>query len=221
MTPLIIAIDGPAGSGKSTLARGLAIEFGLPYLNTGLMYRAITRLALERGVDPGDGRRLADLVGGISFSVAEEGNPPSLHIDGMPPLEDLMSDEVEAAVSGVSRHGPVRERLREEQRRLGAKGAVVEGRDIGSVVFPDASVKIFLKAGEEERASRRVQERQSAGVRDSGEDIAESLRSRDEQDSRVNPFVPAPDAVVLDTTGRDQTQVFDEAAEAVRNRLPK
>lgn len=221
MTPPIIAIDGPAGSGKSTLARRLAIEFGLPYVNTGLMYRAVTKLALERGVDPGDGARLSDLVGGISFSVASEGEPRSLQIDGVPPSEDLMSDEVEAAVSKVSRQASVREQLREEQRRLGDGGAVVEGRDIGSVVFPDASVKIFLKAAEEERASRRVRERRSGGTRDSGEDIAESLRSRDEQDSRVNPFVPAPDALVLDTTGRDQTQVFGEAAEAVRDRLSK
>ncbi len=205
----VVAIDGPAGAGKSTLARVLAGTFRLPYVNTGSMYRAVAREALQRGLDPSDGDVLARAAGELRFSVGD-GRPPSLLIDDQPPGPELVSGEVEAIVSSVSRHPQVREVLRVAQRGLGADGAVMEGRDIGTVVFPDADVKVFLLAAGDERAARRQLER---GTIDPA--LAEALERRDELDSRTTPLVAAPDAHVVDTTGRKPSEVVDEVQRLV------
>jgi CMP/dCMP kinase len=226
----VVAIDGPAGSGKSTLAERLARALGLPYVNTGLMYRAATLLALREGVDLEDGPALAQVARGIRFDLSSRFSPPAILIDGEPPSPDLVVPEVEVNVSTLSRHPEVRTVLRDEQRRLGGGGAVMEGRDIGSVVFPDAAVKIFLVAAPDERVARRVRERRrapqnDAGVPASGDgptptpDVAETLAARDALDEQVNPFVPAPDAVLLDTTGKDPNEVLREALAIARERL--
>jgi len=207
----VVAIDGPAGAGKSTLARALAGRLGLAYVNTGAMYRALTAVALRRGVDPGDEEALATLATSLEFSL-DQGTPPSLAIDGRPPEPDLSSPEVEAVVSQVASHPSVRDVLRSEQRRLGELGAVVEGRDIGTVVFSEADVKVFLRADPEERAARRQAERGSADPR-----LAEALDRRDARDARTNPLVPAPDARVVDTGGRDPDHVLREVLEVVRS----
>ncbi|MEX0992006.1 MAG: (d)CMP kinase [Actinomycetota bacterium] len=200
----VIAIDGPAGSGKSTLAIGLAARLGLPYVNTGLMYRALTARALARGLDLADGPGLASAMAWVRFSLSTE-VPPVIWVDGEAPSAELTSDAVEAAVSEVARHLEVRAAMRDAQRALGQEGAVMEGRDIATVVFPDADLKIFLDATEEERASRRVAER---GGR---EDVGQDLVQRDEKDARVNPFVPADGAVTIDTSSRDAEEVLAEA----------
>jgi GTP-binding protein len=205
----IIAIDGPAGVGKSTLARRLAAELGVPYVNTGLMYRALTARALSTGLDVEDGPRLAQAMGEIGFDLDLNENPPSLAVDGEPPGPDLVAPEVEATVSTVSRHPAVRAAMREEQRRLGRDGAVMEGRDIGSVIFPDADVKLFLQGSPEERASRRASERGTE------EGIERAVATRDTLDAEVNPFVPAPGAVVVDTTGKSADEVFREALSVI------
>ncbi len=211
----VVAIDGPAGSGKSTLARRLAEELGLPYLNTGLMYRALTLEALRRGLDATDGVALARLAEKIAFDLSSRFDPPALVIDGEPPSDELVSPQVEVRVSTVAGHPEVRAVLRAEQRRLGDQGAVVEGRDIGSVVFPEAPVKIFLVASPGERAARRVTEREAAGT-SKGDEVADALAARDARDERVNPFVPAPDAVAIDTTGREPEVVLEEALAVAR-----
>jgi cytidylate kinase len=200
----IVAIDGPAGAGKSTLARAVAIAEDLAYLNTGVMYRAVARMALRRGIDVRDGPALAGVARDMEFSL-DRGRPRSLLVDGEVPGEDLVAPEVEAVVSEVSRHPEVRKVLRDVQRRLGAPGAVVEGRDIGTVVFPDADVKVFLQADPAERAARRQAERGSGGP-----ELAEALSRRDRLDEITNPFVPAGDATAVETTGRPAGDVLEE-----------
>lgn len=209
-TGVVVAIDGPAGAGKSTLARRLATELGLAYVNTGAMYRALAADAIRRGIDPEDGAALAKTAGRLRFSL-DQGAPPALRIDGRPPGDALASAEVEAVVSAVARHPEVRRVLRAEQRRLGAGGAVVEGRDIGTRVFPDADVKVFLRADPGERASRRLAER---GTSDPA--LARALDRRDALDARTNPLEPAPEARLVDTTGRDPEEVLAEVLSLVR-----
>ncbi len=157
----VIAIDGAAGVGKSTLARGLAEAIGLPYVNTGIMYRALTLAALDAGVDPDDGDALAGLMSRLRFDLSRD-TPPELEVEGSPPSPALESERVEAEVSHVARHPQVRALMREAQRALGLAGAVVEGRDIGSVVFPDAPLKLFLTAAPHTRVERRAEQRGAA-----------------------------------------------------------
>jgi CMP/dCMP kinase len=207
--PRIIAIDGAAGSGKSTLARTLARELALPYVNTGLMYRALTRAALDRHVDLDDGDALAVLTRGLRARLTS-GPEPELEVEGYP-QEVLQTDEVDAAVSRASRHPQVRSLMREAQRALGEVGAVMEGRDIGTVVFPEADVKLFLHADPDRRETRRADERAAAGG-----DVARDLRARDEEDSRVNPLHPAADAVPIDTTHATPAATLESALAIVR-----
>jgi cytidylate kinase len=218
----VVAIDGPAGSGKSTLAQRMAEALALPYVNTGLMYRAVTLRALRAGLDLDDGPALGRVAREIRFDLSSKFTPPSLVIEDEPPSPDLVAPQVEVNVSAVSRHPEVRSVLRDEQRRLGSGGAVMEGRDIGSVVFPDAAVKIFLVAEPKERAARRAREREGSHPGSSPPavpDIAEALATRDARDERVSPFVPAPDAVPIDTSGKDPDEVLREALAIARDRL--
>jgi cytidylate kinase len=213
VTLRVVAIDGAAGSGKSTLARRLAVLLGLPYVNTGAMYRALTRQALRHGVNLEDGSGLARLMDTLDFTVS-----PSplgeLWIDGAPPIADLESADVEAYVSTVAEHPEVRARMRAAQRALGEAGGVIEGRDIGTVVFPDATVKVFLDAEPHERAGRRELEREEVGT-------AGALHERDRRDAKVNPFVPAPDAVVIDTSELGIDETVRAAIDVVAERAPE
>jgi cytidylate kinase len=213
-TAVIVAIDGPAGSGKSTLARRLAQSLDLPYLNTGLMYRALTLHALQRGIDPDDADGLAALAREITFDLDWRVRPPELTIDGSRASEQLQSADVESTVSRVARHPHVREVLRAEQRRLSERGGVVEGRDIGTVVAPHAGVKLYLQAAQSERISRRINERSAPG-----EPLGDALSARDALDARTNPLRPASDAVAIDTTGMTSDQVYEKALATTRARL--
>ena len=211
----VIAIDGAAGAGKSTLARGLARLLGVPYVNTGTMYRALTWQALETDTDLDDGNGLASLMQGLRFGLST-GPSSELEVEGDAPSPELETERVEAAVSRVARHPQVRELMRQIQRELGRPDAVVEGRDIGTVVFPDAAVKLFLTAAPETRVGRRAEER------DAGDpDVSRALRERDSLDARVNPFEPAPGALVLDTSHRTVEETLDVARSFVLERLPK
>jgi cytidylate kinase len=213
MSLRVVAIDGAAGSGKSTLARHLARSLGLPHVDTGAMYRALTLAAREAHVDVEDAPALVRVMGTLRFRLSSE-EPRGLLIDDAPPSEALRSADVEAHVSAVSRHPRVREAMRAAQRELGERGAVMEGRDIGSAVFPDAPVKIWLEADPADRAGRRVDERGAS-------DVAGALHERDRRDARVNPFVAAHDAVVIDTSDLDVGATLDAALDAVAERAPQ
>jgi len=210
----VVAIDGPAGSGKSTLARRIAERLDLPYLNTGLMYRALALRALRAEIDVDDGPGLAAVARRMTFDLDPRVHPPALSIDGGAPDASLTSPEVESNVSTVARHPEVRAVLRAEQRRLCEQGGVVEGRDIGTVVAPDADAKIFLKAEVAERIARRTNERRTLT-----DEVGRALSARDELDARTNPLEPASDAVEIDTTGMSPDAVFEAALALVRDRL--
>ncbi len=210
--PIVVAIDGPAGSGKSTLARALALSLDLPYVNTGLMYRAVTLEAIRSGVDPADEETLTSIARRLRFDLDRHERPPQLRIDGAPPEAALAAPEVEALVSRVAAHASLRRVLRAEQRRLGAGGAVIEGRDIGSMVFPDATLRVRLEAHPEERASRRAHERAEVSTHE----VSAAIAARDRQDERNVPPVDAD--LVIDSTGLGPEDVFRMVLDAVRER---
>ena len=210
----IIAIDGAAGSGKSTLARNLARALRLPYMNTGLMYRALTASALRNGVSEDDVDALIDLTRGLRFTLGGS-DPLALKVEGFDDRE-LTSPAVEQSVSRVARHPRVRAWMHEVQRRLGANGAVMEGRDIGSVVFPEAVVKLYLEAAPGARIERRLRERPRAG----SEEIAAVLEERDELDARTNPLAPPTGAIVIDTGVLDADATLRTAIALIRDQAP-
>jgi cytidylate kinase len=188
---MIVAIDGPAGAGKSTVARNLATRLGFRYLDTGAMYRALTWLARDEGVSLDDGPALGELA--RREPIMFEGD--RVFISGRDVSEEIRMPRIDRVVSSVARHPEVREVMRERQRELGSHGdAVIEGRDIGTVVCPDAEVKVYLVADAAERARRRVADRPEIGE----EALATDLRLRDERDAAQ--MQAAPDAQEIDTT---------------------
>jgi cytidylate kinase len=212
MGGFLVTIDGPAGSGKSSVARAVAGRLGVVNLNTGAAYRAAALLALREGVDLEDGSRLAALAGRVGL------DPDGARVDGeRVPEPDLRTPEVSAAASKVSAQPALREVLLPVQRAAAEVarergGAVVEGRDIGTVVLPDAELKVYLSAAPEERARRRASQ---TGREAELDRIREAIARRDRQDSEreVSPLKPAPDAVVLDTTALSLEEVISRVLE--------
>jgi cytidylate kinase len=208
---LIVAVDGAAGSGKSTLARSLARALATPYVNTGLMYRALAAAAARESVEVDDEGSLVTLAGRLRFRLGGE-LPEELEVEGYDTSE-LTSRDVESTVSAVARHPGVRRWMCRRQRELGAGGAVVEGRDIGTVVFPDAGVKFFLKADAGVRVARRADQRSV-----SSDDVDAALRARDERDARTTPLEPAADAIVIDSGALGIDETLQEALKIVAAR---
>ncbi|MHB8860101.1 MAG: (d)CMP kinase [Thermoleophilia bacterium] len=216
---MIVAIDGPAGAGKSTIARMIADRYGWTYLDTGAIYRAVTLLALEQGIPPGNGDDLGQLArnAGIGFQPGP-GGAPRVFAGCREVTAEIRSLEVTGNVSEVSAQRQVREALLEMQRQCAAGGnVVVDGRDIGTVVFPEAEVKIFLTASVGERAKRRRLELDGKGVHVAQAQMEKDIAARDDYDSsrEVAPLKAAIDAVMVDTTDLSIEQVVDRVAEII------
>jgi cytidylate kinase len=210
--PLLIAIDGPAGAGKSTVGLQLARRLGATFVDTGLFYRVVTLIALEHGVDFDDSTALAAIARELEIRLVPpgaDGQPGAVHVGGRALGPELRSSEVDAHVSEVAGHGPVRAALIEPQRRAVTGGrAVVVGRDIGTVICPDADVKVYLEATPDERARRRALQLDSALPFD---EVRASVDRRDKLDRTrsVAPLETAPDAVVIETDGVPVDEVVE------------
>jgi CMP/dCMP kinase len=209
---MIVAIDGPAGAGKSTVAQRLAERLGFRYLDTGAMYRALTWLAFQRGLPLADGERLGDLAADNPVSVDERRRVWIAETDV---TSSIRKSEIDRLVPVVARHPQVRRVMRERQRELADDGnVVIEGRDIGTVVAPQAEVKVYLNAEREIRAQRRLAERPEIGA----DALATDLRLRDESDAAR--MQPAEDAIRIDTTELDVEDVVAQIEGLVRARQP-
>jgi cytidylate kinase len=206
--PLIVAIDGPAGAGKSTVGRAVAARLGLDYLDTGAMYRAVTFAALRRGVDPADETSVAELCEALELTVGSGPQGTVVTVDGVDASIEIRGREVTSAVSAVAANSRVRAELVRRQRRWVADrgGGVVEGRDIGSVVFPAATLKLYVTASPRVRAERRVAE-----IGGDVADVEASIIERDRKDSTRldSPLTEADGSVTLDTSGLSVDEVVD------------
>jgi cytidylate kinase len=209
---MVIAIDGPAGAGKSTVARGVARALRFTYLDSGAMYRCVALAALERGLDLDDGERLGELA--WSLDISFEGD--TIRLDGKPAEGRIRSPEVTVAASKVSVHPQVRQAMVKRQRELIAVGKyVAEGRDIGTVVSPNAALKVFLTASEEERARRRAAE-----TGESVAEVREAIEDRDRRDRgrKHGALRAADDSVAVDTTDLSPDEVVERIADLARER---
>jgi cytidylate kinase len=210
---MMIAIDGPAGSGKSTVARDLARRLGFNYLDSGAMYRAITLGALEAGVDLDDGEALGRLADDARIELRDrDGEYVQVLLDGRDVSEEIRVPRVTGASSRVAAHPQVRRALLAKQRDLISRGDwVAEGRDIGTVVAPEAAIKVFLTADPAERARRRAAELQRRGIEAEAADVQGAIEQRDRLDSTRSaaPLRPAEDAVLIDTTGLEADEVIE------------
>ncbi|TMD32971.1 MAG: (d)CMP kinase [Chloroflexi bacterium] len=213
---MIVAIDGGVASGKSAVGKRVAERLGLAFVDSGLMYRAITRLAAERGVDPGD----ADAVTKLAESVDLRVDGDRVWADRMELTEGIYDTDFADALPRVSAIPGVREALVAQQRRLGQNGVVMAGRDIGTVVFPNADYKFFLTASLEEKVRRRAAQYERRGEHVDPEVMRREVEERDRVDTQraVAPLRPAPDAIVIDTDNLDVDQVVDRIVRHVEHR---
>lgn len=221
-----IAIDGPAGSGKSTIGQLLADKLGFLYFDTGVMYRAVTLAALMHGIDLDDEPGVTQLAERAHIEVMppeiKDGRQATILLDGVDVTWDIRKPEVDAGVSLPSKYAGVRTRMVEQQRRIASdKRALMVGRDIGTVVIPDAEVKIYLTASVEERARRRHEELLARGEKSNYDDVLAAMRRRDQIDSTraVSPLRPANDAIVFDSTGLETPVTLERLGKIVEDKL--
>jgi cytidylate kinase len=222
MKPFVIAIDGPSGAGKSTLGRRLARTLGLLYVDTGAMYRAVALAAVEANVGAQDAEGLAEVARRARVELSGDPDHLRVALDGRDVTEAIRTEQASRLASVVSTVPGVRRELVRRQREMGAQGAgvVLDGRDIGTVVFPDADVKFFLTARAEERARRRYEQDHERAPTLTYEETLADINTRDLRDStrEDSPLRAAPDAVVIDTTELSEEEVFARMLEVVRGR---
>jgi cytidylate kinase len=219
--PLVIAIDGPAGAGKSTVAQKVAARLGLSYVDSGATYRAAALKVLQSGVPPDDEQRVAKLIAQTDIRITTDDLQSRVLVDGQDVTEKIRTPEVTLAAAQVSRLPEVRAKLIAVQRGFATgRGVVMEGRDIGTVVFPNASLKIFLKADPEERARRRLKQDRKEGRSATLEQTASEIARRDQLDAerKISPLVPALDAYQIDSTDLVADQVVEQILDLVRKK---
>ena len=215
-----MAIDGPASSGKSTVAKIISKRFGYVYCDTGAMYRSVTWAALENGIDVSDTKQVIDLARRIKITF-EPGQPDQrVFVDGHEVTKDIRTEKIAANVSAVAAIPEVRAQMVEQQRQIAqAGGIVMDGRDIGTTVLPDAQVKVFLVASAHERARRRYEENLQKGLAtQSLDELEAAIKLRDQKDStrKVSPLTQAKDAILIDTTSLTIDQVVDEISALIK-----
>ena len=222
MKAVVVAVDGPAGTGKSSVSRGLARALQARYLDTGAMYRLVTLAVLRAGVDPAAQAAVEAVAAGAQLSVGYDPDQDRSYLDGQDVSSEIRGDEVTKAVSAVSSVPAVRTRLVDLQRTLarGPGSVVVEGRDIGTVVLPDADVKVFLTASAETRARRRNDQNVAAGLPDDYAGVLADVRRRDHLDSTraVSPLRAASDALIVDTSEMTESEVIAHLLQLVQQR---
>jgi CMP/dCMP kinase len=219
--PLVITIDGPAGAGKSTVAKKLAARLGLSYVDSGATYRAAALKVIESGISPEDEAGVAEVVSRAEIAFDAEGGRPRVMLDGREVTDKIRTPEVTLAAAQVSRLPEVRKKLVALQRNFAlGRGVVMEGRDIGTVVFSSAPLKIFLEANRDERARRRLEQNHQEGRATTLEDTAYELGRRDQLDAerKISPLVAAPDAVKIDSTDLAADEVVQKIVELARER---
>ena len=225
MANLIITIDGPAASGKSTVARLLAKQLRVSFLDTGAMYRAVTLAAMQAGVNMSDQEKLLSVLDRREFRFVAKEDKMAVYIDGIDVTEQIRNPEVTANARYIASAAKLREKLVQMQRQFaaGEKKLVTEGRDQGTVAFPDADIKFFLTASVSERARRRQTELKAKGAEENLEQIQKAIdkRDRSDQSRAVGPLKPAGDAVIVDTTDLNIEQVVEKLLSYVEKRCPK
>jgi len=215
-----IAIDGPAGAGKSTLARLLGGKLGIPYIDTGAIYRALALKAFRMGISEDDEENLAKLAKELKIEFKRDDRGMRVYLDGEDVSEAIRTPEITRLSSPVSKHPKVREALLELQRKLAENGGVMEGRDIGTVILPDADVKIFLTASTKVRAMRRYLELKEKGYEVNLEDLEREIEERDRRDSTrsIAPLRMAEDAILLNTDNLTIEEMVEEALRVIREK---
>ncbi len=220
---MIITIDGPAGSGKSTIAKMLAKELGYTYIDTGAMYRAVALMVKRKGIDPDNPDAVVELMKKIQIDLKPAENGVQVFLNGEDVSKEIRTEEIGKIASKIARHSEVRKILVQMQRELGlkAKNVVIEGRDTGTVIFPDADIKFFFTASPEVRAERRFKELKEKGLDISYEEILKEIKERDHLDEtrKDSPLRPAEDAIIIDTTGKSLSDVFQDVLKIIKDRL--